>query len=326
MTTTAPRLSVVVPVYNEEDNVALLVEGVRSSLSAAPGLAAGWELVLVDDGSADGTARVIEPLAAADPRIRLVQLRRNRGQTAAMMAGFAHARGDVIATMDGDLQNDPRDLPALVAKLDEGFDLVAGWRVRRQDRLLTRKVPSWIANRLIAWITGVPIRDNGCSLKVYRRALLERVALYADMHRFIPAIASLAGARIAQLPVRHHARRFGRSKYGLGRTYRVLADLVTLKMLMRFREHPVVGFAWLAAGAAAVALGFVTAWLIAFTGFSTPKATAIVLPAAALVWLGTAVFLLMLGFIAETIVRPRGPGAQRRLPLVRESHEGVPAS
>ncbi|MGH6692113.1 MAG: glycosyltransferase family 2 protein, partial [Gammaproteobacteria bacterium] len=226
MSREASRLSVVVPVFNEEENVGPLADAVRVSLSAAPGLAGGWELVLVNDGSTDGTGRAIERLAAADPRIRLVQLRRHAGQTAAMMAGFAHARGDVIATMDGDLQNDPRDLPAMVAKLDEGFDLVAGWRVRRQDRLWTRKVPSWIANRLIARITGIPIRDNGCSLKVYRRALLERITLYADMHRFIPAFAALAGARIAQLPVRHHARRFGRSKYGLGRTYRVLADLV----------------------------------------------------------------------------------------------------
>ncbi|MDH3428283.1 MAG: glycosyltransferase family 2 protein [Gemmatimonadota bacterium] len=311
------HVSVVVPMFNEEESVPLLTEAVRSSLE---GLAQTWELVFVDDGSTDRTASVVQSEAAGDPRIRLIQLARNRGQTPAMMAGFREARGDVIVSMDGDLQNDPKDIPALVAKLEEGYDLVAGWRMRRQDKLLTRKVPSWIANRLIARITGIPIRDNGCSLKAYRKTLLDRVTLYSEMHRFIPAIAALHGARIAQIPVRHHPRRFGKSKYGLGRTYRVLADLVTLRMLSRFRERPLLGFAWTAFGALAVGGAFGAAWLVALLQFREEKASALVFPAAAIIWLATAVFLLMLGLVAETIVRHTQQRRANDTPLTRRMH------
>ena len=167
-----------------------------------------------------------------------------------MMAGFDHARGRVVVSLDGDLQNDPRDIPALVAKLDEGYDLVCGWRRQRQDKLLLRKVPSWVANRLIRRLTGVPITDNGCSLKAYRRELLDRISLYAEQHRFIPALSASVGARITEMPVRHHARRFGESKYGISRTVKVLVDLLTLKMITTFRSRPLVGFALAALPAA----------------------------------------------------------------------------
>ena len=216
--------------------------------SGAGDLPSTFEIILVDDGSRDGTWNEVRS-AAADPRVRGLRLGANVGQTAAMMAGFDNARGEVIVSLDGDLQNDPRDIPALVAKLDEGYDLVCGWRQQRQDKLLLRKVPSWLANRLIRRLTGVPITDNGCSLKAYRRELLSRIPLYAEQHRFIPALSASVGARITEMPVRHHARRFGESKYGISRTVKVLVDLITLKMITTFRSRPLLGFGLAAAGA-----------------------------------------------------------------------------
>jgi glycosyltransferase involved in cell wall biosynthesis len=230
-----PAISIVVPVMNEERNVAPLVEAVRGALADHP----EWELILVDDGSQDRTREIAAGIARDDARVRLVPLARNYGQSTAMQAGFDSARGDVVVTMDGDLQNDPRDIPLLLETLSQGYDLVAGYRIRRQDRFVTRKIPSWIANRIIRWITGVPIRDNGCSLKAYRRELLSRMRLYSEMHRFIPALAaSTAGARITEVGVRHHARARGESKYGLSRIFSVLADLMAIKMIRSHRLRP----------------------------------------------------------------------------------------
>lgn len=293
-------LSVVVPLYNEVLNVEPLVASVERALAEV----ASWELLLVDDGSTDGTAEIASSLASSDPRVRLVRLARNYGQTAAMQAGFDVARGGVVVTMDGDLQNDPEDIPRFLAKLEEGYDLVAGYRVRRQDALLRRKVPSYVANRLIGWITGVPIRDNGCSLKAYRRELLDRMHLYSDMHRFIPALAAgTAGARIAELPARHHPRRHGKSKYGLSRITKVLIDLVTIKMIRSFRERPLHLFATGALFSLLVGVGFGAATLIAMVSFTSFKASAVVLPGVALLWFGLACYLLMLGLIGEVAVR-----------------------
>ena len=292
ITRAAPALSVVVPVYNEQANVAPLVTAIRASLSSD----AEWELLLVDDGSTDGTAAAIEQEAARDARIRLVRLARNYGQTPAMQAGFDAARGAMVVSMDGDLQNDPADIPVLVAKLREGFDLVAGYRQRRQDKLVTRLIPSWIANRLIRWITGVPIRDNGCSLKAYRRETLDRLHLYSDMHRFIPAVAvATAGARIAEVPVRHHARQFGRSKYGLSRIFKVLADLLTVMMIRSFRDRPLAMFAM---GSAATLLLAVT-----FAVFALMATGTVVYGAVSLLWAGLAFYLLLLGLIGEVALR-----------------------
>ncbi len=296
-----PRtLSVVVPLHNEEESVASLVETVGRALDPW----ARWELLLVDDGSSDGTAQIASRLSARNPRIRLLRLARNYGQTAATQAGFAHALGDIVVAMDGDLQNDPEDIRSLVVKLDEGYDLVAGYRVGRQDKFLTRKVPSWIANRIIGWITRVPIRDNGCSLKAYRRELLERLHLYSDMHRFIPAVAAAtAGARIAEVPVRHHARKFGTTKYGLSRILKVLADLLTVKMIRSFRERPLAMFAIGASFAVGLGAFFAVATVIASEQFRPEKANAFVLPSAALLWIGLAAYLLMVGLIAEVALR-----------------------
>jgi glycosyltransferase involved in cell wall biosynthesis len=292
-------LSIAVPLYDEEESVEALVRAVKDAMEGA-GL--DWELLLVDDGSRDGTVAVATRLAADDSRIRLIPLARNYGQSTAMQAGFDHARGEVVVSMDGDLQNDPRDIPLLLEKIDEGYDLVAGYRQQRQDRLLTRKVPSWVANRLIRIITGVSIRDNGCSLKAYRRDVLRRVRLYSDMHRFIPVLAaSLAGARIAEVPVRHHARRWGRSKYGLSRTAKVLADLLTISMIRSFRERPFAMFA------AAAAL-FMLAAALPLVGFATvvlgaPGAgSMVVLASLCLCLVGLSSFLLMLGLIAESVL------------------------
>jgi len=295
-----PELSVVVPLYNEEESVGPLVDAVREALAGQP----AWELVLVDDGSRDSTAQVAGALAAADPRVVLLQLARNYGQTQAMQAGFDRANGRIVVSMDGDLQNDPRDIPLVVAKLEEGFDLVAGYRMRRQDKIVTRKIPSWVANRMIIWLTGVRIRDNGCSLKAYRRDLLDQLHLYSDMHRFLPALAAAtANARIAEVPVRHHARRFGVSKYGLTRVAKLLADLLTIKMIASFRESPLAMFGLGALLSGLIATGFLSAWLWSFVdrGASADPSpmNAYVFPGSALLCIALAVFLTMLGLIAE---------------------------
>ena len=311
-----PTLSIVVPLYNEEESLRPLVDAVRGALADHD----SWELVLVDDGSRDATVAIAAEIAATDARVRFVALARNYGQTAAMQAGFDHARGEIVVSMDGDLQNDPLDIPRLITKMGEGYDLVSGYREGRQDKLITRKVPSWIANRLIRRITGVAIRDNGCSLKAYRRELLDRVRLYSEMHRFIPAVAAAtAGARIAEIPVRHHARRFGKSKYGLSRVLKVLADLLVIKMIRSFRERPLALFGLGAVGAGMLGVVF-SAWTAAsLLGIVSGRADeAFVLPSAALLWFGLAFYLLMLGLIGEQVLRGERGEDTEPLPLVRE--------
>jgi glycosyltransferase involved in cell wall biosynthesis len=315
-TLTALRmLSIVVPLHNEEESVEPLAAAIAEAMH---GWRDDWELILVDDGSRDRTLELAAALPRTEPRIRVVSLSMNYGQSQAMQAGFDHARGDVVVSLDGDLQNDPRDIPRLVSKLDEGYDLVAGYRQRRQDRLLTRRVPSFIANRLIRWLTGVPIRDNGCSLKAYRRSVLERVRLYSDMHRFIPAIAvSVAGATIAEIPVRHHARKYGASKYGMSRVAKVMADLLTITMIRSYRDRPLVLFG--TAGTAALLLSLLP---VAAVGAATTDllhdGSIVVLSGIALCMTGLASFLFMLGFIAESLVRAQHePDPLDRL-IVRE--------
>lgn len=315
--TPEPELSVVVPLYNEEANVAPLVREVRASLEELD-----CELILVDDGSRDGTADRAAAACRRDARVRVVRLARNYGQTAAMQAGFDHARGEVVVSMDGDLQNDPADIPKLLEEMGEGdYDLVTGYRVDRKDRFLTRKVPSWIANRIIGWLTGVDIRDNGCSLKAYRRSLLEQLHLYSELHRFIPAVAAgSAGARIAEVPVRHHARRRGESKYGLSRTWRVLIDLVTVVMIRWFRDRPLALFGWGAVAAAGGGVLFLVATAVSVVYFTTYKANALVFPGASALAFGLSFYLLMLGLIGEVALygsrqddrpRPRSEGGDR---------------
>ena len=311
---TNPDLSVVAPLYNESENVAPLVEWILEALAGYQG---SYEVILVDDGSRDDTWRRIAEAAVGHPVVHGLRLGRNVGQTAAMMAGFDHSRGRVVVSLDGDLQNDPRDIPMLVAKLADGYDLVCGWRQQRQDKLILRKVPSWVANRLIRRLTGVQITDNGCSLKAYRRELLERISLYAEQHRFIPALSASAGARITELPVRHHARRFGESKYGISRTVKVLVDLITLKMITTFRSRPLVGFALAALPMVLAALVFAGLWIYAATHFAESKADALVFPGAALLWLGAAFYLVMLGLVAELALSTEREGT-REIPTAWE--------
>jgi glycosyltransferase involved in cell wall biosynthesis len=312
--TMSPQLSVVAPLYNESENVQPLVDWILEALGGYPET---YEVILVDDGSRDDTWARIAQAAAVHPGVHGLRLGRNVGQTAAMMAGFDHARGRVVVSLDGDLQNDPRDIPMLVAKLDEGYDLVCGWRQRRQDKLILRKVPSWVANRLIRRLTGVQITDNGCSLKAYRRDLLDRISLYAEQHRFIPALSASVGARITELPVRHHARRFGESKYGISRTVKVLVDLFTLKMITTFRSRPLVGFAVAAGPMVLAALVFTGLWFWAATHFAPLKSEAIVFPGAALLWFGAAFYFAMLGLVAEVALSSERESA-RETPTAME--------
>ncbi len=234
-----PGVSIVIPVFNEERNVPILYAALVHTLQ---GTGRSFEILFVDDGSSDDTRVAIRGLAMADPRVRGLLFRRNYGQTSAMAAGFEAARGDIVISMDGDLQNDPADIPRMIERLEQGYDIVCGWRRDRRDRYATRLVPSKIANWLIQRVTGVPIHDTGCSLKAYRGWVIRGLDLYSEMHRFIAALASGIGARVAELPVRHHARRFGRSKYGLGRIFRVLVDLLVIKMVIEFAAHPLRGF------------------------------------------------------------------------------------
>jgi glycosyltransferase involved in cell wall biosynthesis len=228
-------ISVVVPICNELENIPLLYQQLAAVL---PSLNRPWEIVFVDDGSTDGSASRLHDIAARDKRVKVVRFRRNYGQTAAMQAGIQHSRGDVIVTLDGDLQNDPLDIPTLVNKLDEGYDLVHGWRKQRQDTLLTRKIPSKIANWLISRVTRFPIHDLGCTLKAIRREVAVELELYGEMHRFIPILAHQRGARCVEVVTRHYPRRFGQTKYGLSRTVRVVLDLITVKYMLDYFASP----------------------------------------------------------------------------------------
>lgn len=233
-------LSVISPVYNEEESVVLLHQAVTRAL--AP-LDLQWELVLVDDGSTDGSLKQLEMLAGQDPEhVRVVELRRNFGQTTAIAAGIDHSQGEIIVLIDADLQNDPADIPMMLEKLDEGYDVVSGWRVDRQDTYITRTLPSHLANSLISQVTGVHLHDYGCTLKAYRREVITGFRLYGEMHRFIPAYAKWVGAKIIEVPVHHHPRRFGKAKYGLERTLKVLLDLFTVKFLNSYSSKPIYLF------------------------------------------------------------------------------------
>ena len=253
MTNTAETtldLTVVVPLYNEAENIDAAVAEILEVLDGIPQSA---ELILVDDGSRDDTGRMAARWHERDPRVRVIQFRRNFGQTAAIMAGFRYARGTAVVLMDGDQQNDPRDIPRLMATMDEGYDVVSGWRKHRKDKLIMRKIPSKIANRLISGITGVHLHDYGCTLKAYHTDVVRHLNLYGELHRFIPALAGLVGARVAEIPVNHRPRTRGSSKYGISRTFRVLLDLLTVKFLLKYLARPMQFFGLL--GIASLLLG-----------------------------------------------------------------------
>ncbi|HET6203777.1 MAG TPA: glycosyltransferase family 2 protein [Planctomycetota bacterium] len=293
-----PGLSVVVPVFNEEESLAILHGEIVAALEGA---GENFEILYVDDGSTDGSGRVLRALGRGDPRVHRIALRRNFGQTAALAAGFDVARGETVVTMDADLQNDPADVPALLARIREGFDLVSGWRRLRRDAFLTRRLPSLLANRVLRRMTGLSIHDSGCTLKAYRASLLRRLPLYAEMHRFLPVLGAIAGARVSEVEVGHRARRFGRSKYGIARAFRVVLDLMTVKMLVQFSTRPlhwfgVFGLPFLPLSAAFFALGLIE------KGASLVFGT-VVYPAIAVLLLLTSIDLLLLGLLAELAVR-----------------------
>ncbi len=292
-----PYLSVVVPLLNEEANVAPMFAAITSSLEKFP---RSFEIIFVDDGSTDQTFERARELAKDDHRLKLIRFRKNFGQTPAMAAGIDHARGEVIVTMDGDLQNDPRDIPILVEHIVSGSDLAVGWRYNRQDKLITRKIPSRIANWLIGKVTGVPIKDNGCSLKAYRAQVIQGVPLYSEMHRFIPAMSSITGAKIAEIKVRHHARQFGESKYGLSRIYKVLLDLIAIKTITAYSPRSLKWFALLAVPFASISLVCV-AWAV--WSSATTQDSIVVASGIAIIFAGGAAFLLMCGILSELVYK-----------------------
>lgn len=293
-------LSVIVPFFNEEENVLLLHERLRQVLRGQP---FSYEIIYVDDGSKDGTFARLEQIIAHDPSVKVVRLQRNFGQTAAISAGVAHSMGEKLIFMDGDLQNDPIDIPRLLAKLNEGYDVVSGWRKNRQDAQLSRKLPSLLANKLISKVSGVYLHDYGCTLKAYHWEVFQHVRLYGEMHRFIPAYAAIVGASVTELEVAHHPRRFGVSKYNISRTVRVLLDLITLKFLGSFGTKPLYAFGM--PGLVSLVLGS-----LLFAGITTRK---ILLPhnrvrrtplvAISISFSGFGMQCIMMGLLAELLMR-----------------------
>jgi glycosyltransferase involved in cell wall biosynthesis len=318
MSSARPEVSVVVPLLDEEDNAELLHAEIRAAME---GSGRSWEVLYVDDGSTDATMARLRGLAAGDPHVGIVRLRRNYGQTAALQAGFERAVGRLVVTLDGDLQNDPADIPPMLAALDAGYHVVCGWRRARQDRLLTRTLPSRAANWLIGRLTGIPIHDNGCTLKAYRGEVVKRAHLYGDMHRFLAPMLSLSGCRYHEVVVHHRARRFGRSKYGLSRIWKVFLDLLTVKMLLRFITHPaawfaLLGFPWLLVGAASAAAA---AWL-----YATRPEPPIVAPGVAVLALFAASHLLLAGIFAELVTRAGDYRETAPIVVTREEKRAKP--
>ncbi len=311
-------LSVTVAIYNEAESLPALCAALHEALS---GLGKTYEILLVDDGSRDTSWDVMRAQAQQYPHLKLIRFRRNFGQTAAISAGFHQAQGDVVITLDADLQNDPADIPLLLEHIERGCDVVSGWRKDRQDRFLNRKLPSWIANRIIGALTGVRLHDYGCSLKAYRKEIVKSVHLYGEMHRFIPALAHWVGGTIDEVPVRHHARRYGTSKYGISRTLRVVLDLLTVKFLLTYSTRPIQVF-----GRAGLAFGGLASLLLAVVGLDAlvgpwwgtyliKRPFWVVTP---LMFLGFALQFLVMGLLAELMTRTYHESQNKPIYTVRE--------
>ena len=317
----APMISIVIPLYNEEDNVIILYKEIRNAVDQT---GKPYEILFVDDGSSDTTFQCLKDIKRKEKKgkeiqvqTRIMRFSRNFGQTAAMQAGFDHARGDIIVSLDGDLQNDPADIPKFLHKLKEGYDVVCGWRKDRKDKALTRIIPSKVANWLIGKITGVPIHDNGCSLKAFRSSVIKSVNLYSDMHRFIPAMTSMVGARVTEIVVNHRPRKYGRTKYGLTRIWKVLFDIITIKMLIHFNERPLLWFAFFGFIFCLVGLGLgITSVLLFMQGESS-----IVYPAASFLSFSLFGSLLSWGLLAEFFVKIETSPQRRRAEDRRQKAE-----
>lgn len=312
--TSPPALSVIVPIYNEEESIPHLYQRLTAALEK---LGKPYEIIAADDGSRDQSFGLLSEIAARDQRWRVVRFRRNFGQTAAFSAGFDRARAPVVITIDADLQNDPEDIGTLLAKIDQGFDVVSGWRERRQDPFLNRRLPSIIANRLISWATGVYLHDYGCSLKAYRTEVVRGIRLYGELHRFIPAIASWQGIAVAEIPVNHEARRFGSSKYGISRTLRVVLDLLTVRFLLSYGTRPMQIFGLI--GLIATMLGFLIGTYLSWIKLMYGAAIAdrpLLLLAVLMIVLG--VQFVSMGLIGELIVRTYYETQSKPIYVVRE--------
>ncbi len=312
-------ISVVIPVYNEEDNVA---EGFREVTGVLQSMEMPYEIIYVDDGSRDATIPRLLEAAGNDPHLRLIQLRRNFGQTAAMSAGFDHTRYDIVVALDGDLQNDPAEIPQMVAKLEEGYDLVAGWRKARRDKFVSRRLPSMIANRLISWATDVRLHDYGCTLKVMTGEVARGLRLYGEMHRFIPALANEMGARIVEVPVNHRERKFGTSKYGISRTIRVVLDLITVKFLLGYSKRPIHLFG--VVGAASSVLGaFILAVLTYQRMFQSVPMGNRPLLALGVMMIIIGLQFFVFGLLAEVLARTYYESQNKKTYVVRRIFTGL---
>ncbi len=309
-----PELSLFLPVLDEEENLRPMHAKIAAALDA---LAKSAEVIYVDDGSTDKSLAILKEIAAGDDRVRVISLRRNYGQTAAMSAGIDAAKGEILIPMDADLQNDPADIARLLEKLDEGYDVVSGWRKNRQDKLVSRKIPSQIANRIISWIGGVPLHDYGCSLKAYRREVIQDVRLYGEMHRFIPIYASWAGARVAEIPVDHHARTMGKSKYGISRTVKVVFDLMTIKVMAEYHTKPIYVFGVF--GMIAFFISMVAGvWALVLKIAKDVSFILTPLPIIAVVMLAISVQFFLMGLLAELLVRTYHESQDKAIYAVRE--------
>ena len=309
-----PVLSIVVPILNEEESIPPLYTRLTEALEE---LGKPYEIIAVDDGSRDRSYARLRELADQDPRLRVVRFRRNFGQTAAFAAGFERARGDVVVTIDADLQNDPADIGKLLEKIDEGYDVVSGWRERRQDAFWSRRLPSIVANSLISRVTGVHLHDYGCSLKAYRREIVQDIHLYGELHRFIPAVASWQGVAVAELPVTHHARKFGRSKYGIGRIWRVILDLLTVRFLLSYATRPmqVFGKMGLISFGIGLLLGLYLSYVRLVEGQGIGQRPMLLL---AILLVVVGVQLLCMGLLSELVTRVYYEVGDRPIYVVRE--------
>jgi len=316
-----PELSLFLPVLDEEENLRPMHAKIAAALDA---LGKTAEVIFVDDGSTDKSLEILKEIAASDDRVRVISLRRNYGQTAAMSAGIDAAKGDILIPMDADLQNDPADIRRLLDKLDEGYDVVSGWRKNRQDKLISRKIPSQIANRIISWIGGVPLHDYGCSLKAYRRDVIQDVKLYGEMHRFIPIYASWAGARVAEIPVDHHARTMGKSKYGISRTVKVVFDLMTIKFMASYGTKPIYVFGTFGMFAfiASVFAGLYAVFMKLANLIGLPQFHAdfveTPLPVLSIVMFAISIQFFLMGLLAELLVRTYHESQNKAIYAVRE--------
>lgn len=318
------NLSIVVPVYNEEENLPLLYQAFHQALDNVPDL--NWEVVLVDDGSSDSSPAVLQQLAEQDTEhIRVVIFRRNFGQTAAIAAGIDHAVGEIIILMDADLQNDPADIPMMLEKMEQGYDVVSGWRVQRKDTFITRTLPSRMANGLISWVTGVHLHDYGCTLKAYRREVITGFRLYGEMHRFIPAYAHSVGARIIEVPVNHHPRKYGKAKYGLARTFKVVLDLFTVKFLISYANKPIYLFGGTGAVLMAISLA-VLFFLVARRVWDSTSVTRSPFFSVSMMTLIMGFQSILMGLIAELLVRTYHESQHKPTYTIRQMFNFPPAA